>query len=292
MNIMLGCKSWTRGTQYGFRVYANDIKNLVPILNYPSSDGQWPTLNAFYQKILDGQKPRAYSRSVLVYDGIQSLEATITLAWHSGTVQGYITAPHGTWLYDYVASKLTRDLKCEYTAQPQRDLIVIPTRGYTVNQDFSKMERSAMIKVRKELKRRGWGPPPKAREIGLYFELFEYDQLIRDFPSPDWMVYHRYPSVDSSVPLLRRNDISCDIDVSRNSRPYRCVEVKSVSGAPGSPFNISIREYNSRLWCKSRRLDYQIVVYYHAKFQLVERLEIAKSTVLRYEPRGFLCYPE
>lgn len=292
MNIMLGCKSWTNGTQFGFRVYADDIKNLVPILNYQSSDGQWPSLDVFYEQIIGGAKPKAFSRSAIVFDGSQSLEVTVTLAWHSGTVQGYITAPHGTWLRDYVASNLSHDLECEYVAQPKQDLIVIPSRGYTVRRDLVKVERSALTMVRRALKKRGWGPPPKAREIGLYFELLEYERLLQDFPTPRWTVHHRYPSIDSSTPVLRRNDVSCDIDVTRKRTPVRCVEVKSVSGAPGSPFCISVREWNSRSWCRSCRFEYQVVVYYHADFQLVQRIVIPKSAVLRHETSGYWCYPE
>src|SRR6266487_733048 len=100
--ISLGCKSWSRGAQFGFRIYADDIRWLVPLLVYPSSDGRWLTLSAFYEEILKGRKAAAYSRLVLIYDGKRSHQATATIAWHGRSVQGYITAPRGTWLYDYV----------------------------------------------------------------------------------------------------------------------------------------------------------------------------------------------
>lgn len=293
VNIVLGCKSWTRGSQFGFRVYADDIKGLVPVLVYPSSDGQWPTLSAFYEEILAGQKPRAYARSVLIRDGRQSQVVAATFAWHSGTVQGYITAPRGTWLHDYVSRRLSRDLECEYLVQRNQDLILIPRGGDTVERDLKRAERAAVQKIRTELKRRGWAPPPKAREIGLYFELLEYERLTQAFPAPDWNVNHRYPLIDSQHSLLRRNDISCDIDViTRKQRLVRCVEVKSVSGAPGSPFHISPREWRSREWCRARRLEYEVVVYYHAGFESVQRIEIPRSVVLTHEPSGYWCYPD
>jgi len=229
----------------------------------------------------------------LIYDGRQSLELAATLASHGATVQGYITAPHGTWLYDYVGHRLSRDLVCEYLVQPNQDLILIPRTGDTVERELQAAERLAVQKIRAELKSRGWSPPPKAREIGVYFELLEYERLTQAFPIPDWSVHHRYPLIDSKQPLLRRNDISCDIDViTQKQRPVRCVEVKSVSGAPGSPFNISPREWRSRKWCRERRLQYEVVVYYHAGFESVQRVAIPKSAVLRHEPSGYWCYPE
>ena len=292
MKIRLGCKSWTRGAQAGFRIYADDIKALVPMLNYPSADGQWPSLSAFYQEVIAGRRPRAYA-TVLIHDGRRSLNLTATLASHGSTVQGYITAPLGTWFHDYVAKRLSRNVTCEYEVQPEHDLILIPAAGLTVERDLLKAERSAVAKIQRELKRRGWAPPPKAREIGLYFELLEKDHLDKSFPAPDWSVNHRYPLIDSFAPLLRGNDISCDIDViTKKHRPIRCVEVKSVSGAPGSQFHISPREWRSREWCRHRRLDYQIVVYYHAGFEFIQRIEITKSAVLQHEPSGYWCVPD
>ena len=132
MQLTLGCKSWSCGRQIGFRVYADDIITLVPMLNLPSIDASWDTLADFYNAVRSGTRPTAYSRRLVVFDGSRSIEATATLAKHGRTVQGYITAAHGSWLYDYVQRNMGLDLDCEYIVQDPKDLVMIPRRGDTV----------------------------------------------------------------------------------------------------------------------------------------------------------------
>ena len=132
MKIALGCKRWTGGTQYGFRIYAPDIKLLVPHIVHPSSDRKWSSLGDFYKDVVAGRVPPAYSRSVVISDGSRTAQVTATFAKHGNTVQGYITAPLGSWLRDYVVERLDADLECEYLIQPDTDFIVVPRRSESV----------------------------------------------------------------------------------------------------------------------------------------------------------------
>lgn len=278
--------------QYGFRIYTNDIRSLVPSLIYPSTDGRWKSLADFYREVVAGRIPVAYSRSIVISDGSRKVQATATIAKHGRTVQGYITAHLGTWLRDYVENRLHEDLECEYLIQPNQDFILIPLQGGSVKEKLDKSENTAKRIVRSQLRRMKCGPPPHAAEIGLYFETLEFRSLKAEFPPPRWNVHHRYPAIDSNVLFLRTNNVSCDIDVvTRNGDIVRCVEVKSVSGAPGSPFNLTRREWDSRVWCVRSDISYEIVVYYHARSQIIERRVIAASESIRHEPIGYWCYP-
>jgi Holliday junction resolvase-like predicted endonuclease len=221
------------------------------------------------------------------------LEATATIAKHGeSSVQGYITASHGSWLYSYVESRLGEDLICEYLIQPSKDLVLIPLEGDSLADILEETETRARQKVRKCLIQKRYGPPPDAKEIGLYFEILEFELLRSQFPGPSYYILHRYPAIDSDIAFLRENDISCDIDVTtKKGNVVRCVEVKSVSGAPGSPFSLTPREWDSRVWCAKHEIPYDIVVYYHARCQTIERLVVPATARLKHEPSGYWCFP-
>jgi hypothetical protein len=220
------------------------------------------------------------------------MEATFTIAKHGRSFQGYITASLGSWLHSYVENRLNKDVECEYLVQPVIDLILIPKDDSRVANRLEKLETRARNVVRRQLRREELGPPPDAVEIGLYFEILEAESLEHEYPPPNWRIQHRYPAIDSAVLLLRSNNISCDIDVTTGGGEIvRCVEVKSVSGAPRSSFNVSRREWNSREWCAEHQIPYDIVVYYHARFQVIERLVIPSDTTLKCEASGYWCTP-
>lgn len=292
MNITLGCKCWSGGAQYGFRIYAADIRALVLYLVYPSADGQWRSLGDFYQELVAGHIPTAYSRSLSMSDGARTIEVTATIAKHGRSVQGYITAPLHSWLRDFVEDRLYQDLECEYLVQSSSDYVLLPAHAKSVKGVLDGIEKTARQSAQSRLRQMGYGPPPNADEIGLYFEDLEYRRLLVEFPSPQWRVYHRHPLIDSTIPFLRTNDVSCDIDVvMSDGNVARCVEVKSVSGAPGSRFALSRRERESRLWCNTSRIPYQIVVYYHVRCQVIERRVIEPSENMNEDPIGYWCYP-
>ncbi len=292
MNLTLGCKCWSRGLQYGFRVYADGVRVLIPLLTYPSTDGRWSSLAHFCGDVLSGKTPPAYSRSLTVSDGSRTIQATATMAKHGRSFQGYVTAPRGSWLWEYVDERMGRDLACEYLAQPNHDFVLIPEDTESVREELDEIENDAREQVRAKSKRMGHGPPPNAKEIGLYFETLEAERLTSQFPTPTFQVQHRFPEVESRIPVLRKNKISCDIDVTKGAGTViRCVEVKSVAGVPGTAFDLSSRQWESRIWCKKSQVPYDVVVYYHARCRVIERLVIGVTARLRREPRGFLCYP-
>jgi hypothetical protein len=161
-----------------------------------------------------------------------------------------------------------------------------------LGQKLDEVETAAKRQVQKYLRRKGYGPPPDAREIGLHFELEEFQRLRQEAAPKRWRVLHRYPSIESAIPYLRANNISCDIDVADQADAVqRCVEVKAVGGAPGSPFILTRREWASREWCRGNNVPYDIVVYYHVRCQIIERRVINTSEVVQHEPMGYRCVP-
>lgn len=292
MKITLGCKCWSGGNQYGFRIYAPDIRTLVPYLVLPSADGRWSSLEKFYQQVVAGHSPSAYSRSVTISDGSKFEKVTATIAKHGRSVQGYITAPLGSWLYDFVAGRLDEDLECECLVQHHRDFILIPAKGKLLSKNLDSVELAARRNLKSYLRQKKYGPPPNSEEIGLYFETVELDHLQEEGKSLGWEIYLRYPAIDSEILYLRENNVSCDIDVvTRKRKIVRCVEVKSISGAPGSAFNLTRREWESRAWCFRSNIPYEIVVYYHVRCQIIERRVIPATASMRHEPSGYWCFP-
>ncbi|BCT55302.1 hypothetical protein [Dehalococcoides mccartyi] len=293
MRITLGCKRWSRNQQYGFRIYAPDILRLGSILVYPSSDNKWDSFDQFREQVIAGNHPEAYSRSVVISDSESRINVNATFATHGRTFQGYITAPLNTWLLDYVTSRMGLDLKCEYLVHASQDIILIPAKVKSVYDELDKKDKAGKRKVRKLLKKsQGTIPQQNAIEIGLYFEVLESERLKSEYPESSHQVFHRYPAINSSINLLKQNNISCDIDVATKSGAIvKCVEVKAISMSEETPFNLTIREWNSRVWCRKQKLPYEIVVYYHFRYQVIKRIVIKMADKLKRIPSGYYCYP-
>lgn len=291
MQVVFGCKQWSSGHQQGFRVYSRSIRDLTAMLTLPSSDGRWSGLGDFYAQLEAGLQPAAYTRAVVLSDGTRFQPATLTIATlPPRSVQGYITAPQGSWVHQFVVTRLGEDLDVEYTPGPERDLILLPSTGASVEDDLRASDQSAEAQVSRYLRRRRFSPPPDAKERGLFFEILEYRDRTSQLGNA-WQVTHRYPAIDSNIPILLANNVSCDIDVAGPSGEVLCVEVKSITGAPGGPFQMSAREWNSRIWCVAQQIPYEIVVYYHVSFKIIERRVIPAGQQLRVEPSGFYCFP-
>ncbi|MFC1875491.1 hypothetical protein ACFLY3_05040 [Chloroflexota bacterium] len=291
MKITLGCKKWSRGKQCGFRLYDSDIKMLGTILVYPSANKYWNSFSEFGGKVLAGKLPSAYSRYVTISDGENNINATATFAQDGNSFQGYITASHGTWLFDYVTDRMGDDLKCEYLVRIDGDFVLIPHVDNSVYVELAKEEKTGKDKVKKLLKKsHGQVPRPNLVKIGLYFELLEYDSLKSEFPQSTHKVLHRYPSIISEIQLLKSNNISCDIDVvTKNDNVMKCVEVKSVSLDEEIPFNLTLREWESRVWCRKHNIPYEIVVYHHFRYQKIRRVVIQVDDKLKRWPSGYYC---
>jgi len=293
MRITLGCKRWSWNRQYGFRIYAPDIRRLGTILVHPSSDNKWGSFDDFQDQVVAGGHPEAYSRSVIIFDGEKSITVSATFATHGRTFQGYITAPINTWLMDYVINRMGLDLKCEYLVHTGQDYIFIPAGVKSVYEELDKKDKTGKRKVRKLLKKsQGSIPAQNAIEIGLYFEVLEYERLKAEFPQPAYQVFHRYPSINSSINVLKQNNVSCDLDVANNAGAIvKCIEVKSIGMGEETPFNLTIREWNSRTWCRRHNIPYEIIVYYHFRYQIFKRIVIVAEDKLRRRPSGYFCYP-
>ena len=291
MELRLGCKRWSSGRQKGFRVYAAGIRDLAPVLAVPSSDGRWHSLGDFCAELAKGSQPPAYTRAVLISDGSQSQNATFTIATLPPmSIQGYVTAAQGTWLHEFVTRRVNEDLTVEYSLGATSDMVLLPQTATSVEAELAAAIQSADTTVLKYSRRHGFRPPPDAKERGLFFEILEYQDRVAHVGS-GWQVNHRYPAVDSAEPFLRTNNGSCDIDIVSPAGNFSCVEVKSSTGAPGSPFVMSRREWDSRIWCAANGLPYEISLYYHVSFRVIERRIIAGDEPIRAEPSGHLCFP-
>lgn len=290
MFIKMGCKRWTRGTQLGLRIYTPSIRDLSNILNIPSRDQVWNSLNKFLNSLQEETTP-AYSRNILIMDGNQQqdpIEATITIAKHGHTSQGYITAPQGTWLADFVVTNLNQNFNFEYNAGSTRDLLIVsdPTKDITAEREkqYQKIRR----KVKSLNRKFHFIPPPNAAEIGLYWERKEIEFL----KSQGFKPSHRHPYITSRIDFLRLKDISCDIDVlDEDDNFVKYVEVKAVARAPGESFNLTIKEWQSRETCRRNGCSYEIVVYYHVGEDILERRVITENETLINEPSGYWCTP-
>jgi len=187
---------------------------------------------------------------------------------------------------DYVTSRMDIDLKCEYLVNSYRDIILIPSEANvtSVYVEIDKKDKAGKRKVHRLINKKSHGflPEQKAIEIGLYFEELEYERLKSEFPSSSYQVIHRYPLIDSSIQRLNQNNISCDIDV-------KCVEVKAISVSEETPFNLTLRQWDSRVWCRRHRIPYEIVVYYHFRYQVISRFIIKLGDKLKRKPSGYFC---
>lgn len=244
MLVRMGCKKWTRGTQLGLRIYTDTINRLATILNYPSNDNVWSSLTDFIKALKYGKTICPYSRDLLlISQGKQGIMCTMTIAQHGRTTQGYITAPHNTWLYRYIYSHIGRDYELEYVQSYKSDLLVIPRHGDTIQPELKNDLKRINKQVSQYCVTNRLFMPPNRLEIGLYYEIKEKEYL----ESQGLVVSHRYPYLNSKEPSLFSRQISCDIDVFDVSKRFlKFVEVKSVTASPKAPFNISINEFNSR----------------------------------------------
>jgi len=282
----MGCKKWTRETQLGLRIYTNTIRNLEPLLNVPSSNQKWATLGDFIKAV---EKEQPYSRKILIVSrGKPEISGTMTIARHGRTTQGYITAPHKTWFYAYVQQNMKENYYFDYLPALKTDLLVIPKHKSTIQLESNRDEKRIYRIVTSYCRKQKGGLPEKAKEIGLFYEIMEKEHLEKMGFRP----YHRYPSLQSRDLKLLRRDISCDIDVfDKKDRFVKFVEVKSISAAPGTEFNLTIKEYESRTQCTKKKWLYEIVVYYHMGTNVIKRQVINSSDQLIVFPSGYRCYP-
>lgn len=290
MFVKMGYKKWSGGSQVGLRVYTDAILRLEPLLVDPSRDGAWDALSDFLAAVRrESGATSPYSRDLqIVRQGRPGIAATLTIARHGRTTQGYITAPIGSWLREYALQQLGRDEDLEYLVQPSRDLLVIPGSfgkgGLEAREEQDRIDRE----VKKYCKKKKYSPPPDARRIGLYFEILEVNYLRKAGLAPQ----HRYPSITSRIAKLRRHGISCDIDVfNKRHRFVKYVEVKAVAGAVGSDFALTPREFDSREKCRTNSWSYDIVVYYHFGKQVVQRVVMDIDCDLDSRPSGYWCSP-
>ena len=290
MFVRMGCKRWTRGRQLGLRIYTPSIHKLAHILNLPSRDNEWDSLDDFLNSLGEKDVP-PYSRDVLIIEkeGEQDyISATVTIAKHGHTSQGYITASQGTWLAEFVETNLDKDFSFEYQAAENKDLLIVPDPAKDLVAERKSEYRSIRRKVKSLNRRHQYVAPPNAQEIGVYFETKEAELL----ESQGFRPSLRYPYVTSRISWLRQYDISCDIDVLDSDDNFvKYVEVKAVAGAPGTSFNLTRKEWDSREKCRRNGISYKIVIYYHAGKNVLERRVIPESETLVAEPSGYWCTP-
>jgi len=96
MFIKMGFKTWTRGQQIGIKVYTLSIRKLAEILTLPSNDKRYKTLGEFIRVVSETEKRThipPYSRKIEIIsnDMKKRLSATLTIAQHNHSTQGYIT---------------------------------------------------------------------------------------------------------------------------------------------------------------------------------------------------------
>lgn len=288
--VTMGCKEWSGGAQRGLRIYTPTILELTAALDKPSLDGRWSSLAEFVNAVRAGLVPGPYSRSVqVVRDGYPAINATMTIARHGRTTQGYLTAPRGSWFYEFVTRQLDRNMPFQYVSDKSGDVVVIPKPamvGRIPDPDNEAMRMKAEIE--RQLRRENRPPPPDAKAIGLYFETQEVQRINSEGLTP----LHRYPLITSNIPKLQRAGISCDIDVVRaNGTFVKCVEVKAVSGPSGGEFHLTRREYESRIECRRRNWIYEIIVYYHVGKLIIERLRLDPDSNIRTRLSGYWCRP-
>lgn len=288
MFVKMGYKIWTCGAQKGLRIYTQTIRKLATILNVPSSDNSWDSLDQFLSAVRNNERiEQPYTRNLLVMaSGKEPLSIHLSINKHARTSQGYITAPNGTWLDEFADRFLDKDFNFEYLVGPNQDVLVVPNSAV----DIITERKEDTVKIRSHVQsfcnNRHYTFPPNAREIGLYFELKEVGFLKNQSFQPS----HRFPYLTSRIESLRKYNISCDIDLLDSKNNFiKYVEVKAVAGAPGNPFNITINEWQSREWCHKNDSSYEVVVYYYTGRTVLERRVIAMEEDLVIKPSGYWC---
>jgi hypothetical protein len=292
MFVKMGFKKWTKGTQAGLRIYTDSINKLSSILEFPSRDKKWRSLRDFLHAIellLGRTSVLPYSRNLQIIDSSLSkkLSATMTIAQHNHSTQGYITVPSGTWLGIIVEKFMNRNFYFEYISEENIDLLVLPD----FKLDIRKKRKNELNIIEEEVYskslRKSNVIPFEANIIGLYFELEEVKYISE---KEKLVPSHRFPNLNSKLPKIAERNISCDIDVCDNQGHFvKFVEVKSVYGLPVKEFNLTINEYKSREICCKNRWEYEIVVYYHIGKQILKRLIITPEMKLITRPSGYWC---
>lgn len=292
MFVKMGFKKWTKGTQAGLRIYTDSINKLSSILEFPSRDKKWRSLRDFLHAIellLGRTNVLPYSRNLQIIDSSLSkkLSATMTIAQHNHSTQGYITVPSGTWLGIIVEKFMNRNFYFEYISEENIDLLVLPD----FKLDIRKKRKNELNIIEEEVYskslRKSNVIPFEANIIGLYFELEEVKYISE---KEKLVPSHRFPNLNSKLPKIAERNISCDIDVCDNQGHFvKFVEVKSVYGLPVKEFNLTINEYKSREICCKNRWEYEIVVYYHIGKQILKRLIITPEMKLITRPSGYWC---
>lgn len=286
--IKMGCKKWTGGSQLGLRIYTPSINRLIPLLDTPSDDGVWNNLGEFIQKVNRGISAKAYSKKILVLSRSQKgTPTTMTIARHGTTTQGYITAPQDTWFYGFVNHNIGEDFDFEYIPSPKGDILVIPETPRGIVKEIEQINKSIKNRIDKYCLKHHFSPPPKAKEIGLFYEIKEKEYLEK----LGFKVYHRYPYIFTNRSTLIGRGISCDIDVFNNKGNFvKFVEVKSIAAIPGTEFRLTVNEYESRNKCIKNGWQYEIVVYYHFRDTVIKRQVIKLFDKLKFKASGYLCY--
>jgi hypothetical protein len=143
MRISIGPKQWTWTTQKGLRLFVDPIRRLTAELRFPDRRLTYRSLQEFLDAIDasvgSARRPSVYSRTVLVIRaGEAPLSCTASFSDNTDrrpvalarstkpSVQGYVTARHGTWFKAWVQGRLGRRIVFEYVATPDRDFIIVP----------------------------------------------------------------------------------------------------------------------------------------------------------------------
>jgi len=202
-----------------------------------------------------------------------------------------VTAPIGTSLASLVFSKLGRNVNIDFESSPQTETLILEPKP------LESVVRQQIRGVRKKLRMLHQPAPRNLLAQGLYFEMVEYERRAATLGT-DMTIDWRAPYVDSKLRVLRKHDISCDIDIwDANDQPQQCIEVKSVAGVPTSPFSLSRRELESRHKCRSLGIEYEIVVYGfsnapidHRRATTNVRRVIPVTEVIHEEPDSYRCW--
>ena len=142
MRLIFGPKQWTWTRQKGLRLYAGPIRRLAPHVSVPDRRGLYNTMQRFVDTIdASGStvpRPRVYSRRVLIVRvGERTLRCTVSFSdntdrrpiAHGHTVtpslQGYITAPVGSWFLAWVRARIRHNLVFEYLPAHAFDVVIV-----------------------------------------------------------------------------------------------------------------------------------------------------------------------
>jgi hypothetical protein len=143
MLLRFGPKQWTWHQQHGLRLYAGPIRRLAPHVSVPDRRRIYRTMQDFVDAIGGSRgnprRPRVYSRRVLIVQvGARTLRCTASFSDNTDrrpaalacnaapSLQGYITAPTGTWFRTWVTGRIGRNLIFEYLPGTSSDVVIIP----------------------------------------------------------------------------------------------------------------------------------------------------------------------